>query len=520
MFVKSARFLLIFGTILCLILVDIVLHLLAATTARADVGVRPILPGGSNIEPQGETPVQMAAEKVVMDVRLATEADNLTVKLNPEAYGLQFQPVWFPAIAEVNADFTMRNPTKDAVSITAWFPLASALEKVGWELNPDEIVPRIESFRVLVDANPVNYTVSELPNPKGADKPLLPWASFPVTFPATSDTNIHVSYKLPLQPSVKGSELALYYIFQTGAGWARPIGQAELILNLPYPASVETMAGTPSGSLDLPYGKPEALPGLPPGSTVEGNQARWIWKDFEPGPKNDFSVWLIDLEIWQKLQTARAAVRMNPMDGLAWLDLASIYRTLSTTGYNAPSIFSPIYLSPGIEAYQKAAGLLPEHPAPHAGQALLMLAPYMTDKNAPPDVIETVQKELGTARELEEKNPSLAEEAGISSWIVEDVLSIYFHNDATATAEWSAWSTDWAKETTEAMLVQAPSETPKPQFTPVSTLIPSETAQSAPTALPVPQETTGNKQILAISLAAGIVILILVGYLVLAKNNP
>jgi hypothetical protein len=109
--------------------------------------------------------------------------------------------------------------------MTAWFPLASALEKVGWELNPDEIVPRIESFQVTVDSNAVDYTVSELPNPKGADRPPLPWASFPVTFPAGADTNIHVSYLLPLHQAVKGNELALYYIFQTGAGWAGPIGQ-------------------------------------------------------------------------------------------------------------------------------------------------------------------------------------------------------------------------------------------------------------------------------------------------------
>jgi hypothetical protein len=35
----------------------------------------------------------------------------------------------------------------------------------------------------------------------------------------------------------------LYYIFQTGAGWAGPIGQAELILNLLYLSSPDTLAG-------------------------------------------------------------------------------------------------------------------------------------------------------------------------------------------------------------------------------------------------------------------------------------
>ncbi len=120
---------------------------------------------------------------------------------------------------------------------------------------------------------------------------------------------------------------------------------------------------------------------------------------------------------WQELETARAEVQANPEDGQAWLDLASTYYSLSATYRNFPLIFSPSYLPPGIEAYQKAAALLPEHPAPHAGLALLTLAPYMTDKNAPPEVIQSVQDEFQIARELEAKNPSLAKEAGISYWM-------------------------------------------------------------------------------------------------------
>src|SRR3990170_1530987 len=93
----------------CLVLLSTAVSLLAASPARADVGVRPILPGGSSLKPEEQTPIQMAAETIVMNVRPATEADNAAVELNPEAYGLQFQPVWFSAIAEVEADFTMQN---------------------------------------------------------------------------------------------------------------------------------------------------------------------------------------------------------------------------------------------------------------------------------------------------------------------------------------------------------------------------------------------------------------------------
>ena len=501
-----------------LLLVCIGVGLLVLSPAWADVGVRPILPGGSSITSEEETPIQMAAEKVVMNVRPAIEADNAVVKLNPQAYGWQFLPVWFPAVAEVEADFTMKNPTSEAVNMTVWFPLASALESVEWgDLNPDEIVPRIAKFQATVDGNPLDSAVSALPNPKGADRPPLPWASFTVTFTAGKDTSIHVSYLLPLQPSVKGSELALYYIFQTGAGWAGPIGQAELILNLPYPASAETLAGMPPGGLNLPYFVSDSLAGIPSGGVLEGNQARWMWQNFEPGSKDDFAVWLVDLGKWQALQTARAAVQANPEDGQAWLDLASLYRSLSTMGYNLPSVFSASYLPAGIEAYQKAAGLLPEHPAPHTGLALLTLARYMSAKNAPAEVIQAVQDELRTAKELEARYPTLAEEAGISSGMVEDVLSVYFYNDATATAEWAAWSTDWAKETVDATLLETPTATPTQKLIPTLTPIPSSTPQLLPTATPQAAETSSGLWLSLIVVAAG-VLLIVVVYLVIKRR--
>jgi hypothetical protein len=367
------------------------------------------------------------------------------------------------------------------------------LENVDWELNPEEIVPRIESFQISVDGEPVDISFSELPNPKGEDKPLLPWASFPLTFPAGQETNLHVSYLLPLQPSVKGNEMALYYIFQTGAGWAGPIGQAELIVNLPYPASIATMAGMRSGGLRLPpYYRPKRQTDLAE-AVLEGNQARWMWKDFEPGPQDDFAIWLMDLGKWNEMESARAAVQANPEDGQAWLNLASVYRSVATSGYNQPSLFAESYLSPGIEAYQKAADLLPEHPAPHSGLALLKLVPYTDDKNAPADVIQSVQDELAIARELEAKHPALAEEAGLSSFMVEDALSNYAYNDATATADWVAWSTDWARQTAEGeATLGLPTASPTAPPTATATITPpaSRTPEPAATRMPAASPTT------------------------------
>jgi hypothetical protein len=506
-----------------LVFISILLGLNIISPILADVGVRPILPGGSNIQPEAETPIRMADEVVTMNIRLATEADNTIIQLNPEAYGLQFQPIWYPVVAEVQADFTMSNPTTDDASLTTWFPLASALENVSWEINPDEIVPRIASFHVLVEGNPIDYAVSELPNPKGADKPLLPWASFPVTFPAGKDTNIQVSYLLPLQTSVKGSELALYYIFQTGAGWAGPIGKAELILNLPYPGSDETLARMSSSSLDIPYimSNPQAI--VPLDGVMEGGQARWTWTDFEPSPEDDFSIWVMDPGKWQELETARAAVQANPEDGQAWLNLASIYRTLATKPYNYPSIFASSYLSPGIEAYQKAAKLLPEYPVTHVGLAMLALAPYMIDTNAPSEVMGFVQEELRIARELEIAHPNLAEQADISSWMLEDSLNMYFDN-ITTTAVFAATSTGWARETEAAAMMSIPSETLSPEPSLTSITPPSKTPQPLPSisATPVVTEPENMSSIArneTFIVVVIVIVLIIVGYLLKRSHS-
>ena len=356
-----------------------------------------------------ETAIQMTSEVVTFNIRQATEADNKLVPLSPNYYGFQHLPVWFPAVAEVIAEFTLKNPTSQSINMTVWYPLASVLDVVEWNLSSGEKIPRIEDFEAYIDGNPSNAMVSELANPKGADRPDLPWANFPVTFPAGKETVIQIRTRLPLQPSVSGIEMTLYNVFHTAAGWAGPIGQAELILNLPYPASTETLAGIPSGTLKVPpYYRPSQRADLPPGAVLEGNQARWTWKDLEPGPQDDFVLWLLQPDHWQELESARASVQANQADGQAWLNLGSTYYSLSSNGPGWPTVFASIYLPQGIEAYRKSAGLLPGRSAPHAGLGLLTLELYMADKNAPPEAIQTIQNELQTARELETKNPTIA----------------------------------------------------------------------------------------------------------------
>jgi len=503
-------------------------------------GAQPVLPGGSSLKPGEATLIQLSAENVTMNIRPATEADNTLLDLGLQVYTIQRLPAWFPAIAEVETDFTLKNPTAEAITLTVWFPLASALDNVDWKLYPERLPPRMESFQVNVAGKKVAYASSDLPNPGGADKPPLPWASFPVTFPGGAETLIHVSYKISPQPFM-GTEMALYYVFQTGAGWAGPIGRVDLTLNLPYPASSQTIAGMPSSSLHLPpYYRASAREDFPPNSKLEGNQAHFCWQGIEPGPGDDFAVWLLQPAIWQELETARAAVQADQQDGRLWLDLASTYTNHLGTEFNNFSIFLPSFLPAGIDAYQRAAALLPSHPAPHAGLGLLSLYPYLISKNAPSDVMRFVEDEFHIAQTLDARNPALMKNSGESRQLLvrlANVLDAYFYNFATAEAQDTAQSA--VSQTAQAVFLETTSATPTRMTTPTgtptleptftSTSIPSSTSQpfttpSQTAASPEPVERgswmmTGSGLVAIAILAVGMLVLIIAGYLVYNRSQ-
>ena len=454
-----------------LILGSLLFGLTRLTPARADVGVQPILPGGSSIEPDGQTPIVMAAEVITMNVRLATEADNAIVQLNPEAYGLQFKPVWYKLVAEVQVEFSMDNPSAEVVSQTTWFPLASSLSSVSWELNPDEIVPRITSFEVQVDGRPLDYTTLELPNPQGADKPLLPWASFPVSFAAGTHTSIHVSYLLPLPRAVKGSELALNYIFQTGAGWAGPIGKAELIINLPHPSPrlEEAIVRVDPDHPDQPYHGQEYY-FLDP----DARHVHWILGSFEPTPQDDFFAWLIDPDLRQAMEDSWWPIVADQENGQAYLIQGSRCLDIAIKAYNIPSIFFEGYWEMCQNAYMIAENYLPDHPAPYIGLASVLLAEIIADPEVFSDMIYQVTDQLEIAKELEQAHPEWVNEDDLTIGMVEDALSIYSAK-ATATAQVYATSTAGANQTEAATMIIPASMTPSPQ--------PSLTPTGQPSAL-------------------------------------
>jgi len=465
------------------VLVCILFSLLVPSSVLADMGVQPILPGGSSIKPEEETPIQMAAEKVVLNVRPATEVDDTVVKRNPEEYGLSWSPYspdMYPAMADVIADFTMVNPADETLSMTAWFPLASALETVEWDLLPDEIVPSIERFQVIVDGKPLDYSVSELPNPKGEDKPPLPWASFPIIFPAGEATHVQISYVLPAWWGYEGLTMSLYYIFQTGAGWAGPIGEAELVVNLPYPASTETIYA------------------MPDGGQIEGHQVRWTWVAFEPGPQDDFFIQLMLLDRWDELQSARARVTVNPQDGEAWLNLASTYSML-TRGkhYSAAQMlpgFGETFQPLGVQAVQEALRLLPGDGRPHYELALLYASAL--PENATSEDLKPVMDELKIVEKL---LPAYAPN-------VHDALDFMGAFWAVETARAEASSIPGLSATTAPTQGLIRASTPEPSMTPLP--LPTVTAPAA---------TTGVGQGIILGIIAIVVVLVIMGILIVKR---
>ena len=470
-----------------LVLVCIILGLLLPSPVRADVGVQPILPDGSNIQPEVETPIQMTAERVVFNVRQATEWDSATVAYNPMAYGLQnpLIPVWSLSVAEVSAVFTMTNPTSQALSITVWFPLASALESDEWESHSGEVAPRIENFLVAVDEQPIAYDISELPNPKGTEFPLLPWAIFPVTFPAGQDVLIHVSYLIWAQEDITGAGMMFSYIFQTGAGWAGPIGRAELIFNLPYLAS------------------PETISVMPEGGQIEGYQVRWTWENFEPGPQDDFYIWLIRQERWEELNIARIRVINWPEDGEAWLDLSDTYRRLILGKYQIMRGFGETYQPLGVQAAQEALRFLPGDGRPHYELAIFFLAAL--PENPTTEDLGPLLDELRIVAEL-----APTYEGDVRDWM-EFILS---------SEQWDSLIENWATETAEAALLQTPISTPSQIFTPTSTPVPSATSQPyfTPTAAQ-PGPIIGITQSTILIVVGAVLGICFVGYLVLKRKR-
>lgn len=332
------------------------------STVLADVAP-PANPPGSNLQPGTETTqVRMVAETVQIEVK----ADNSL------------------GTAHVTADFIMRNLGSQSESMAVRFPI-TANDGFG-------NYPEIKELVIKVNGQQTSYQRVNYPDIRYQDQD-VPWAEFNITFPAGQDVPIQVAYNL------KGSGYmpytAFYYILETGAGWKDTIGSADIILNLPYPASLQNVV------MNSQIGWAET----PPDGVIEGNEVRWHFDSFEPsydGPVQNMEFALVAPVNWQNVLKERDNVTKNPNDSEAWGRLAKAYKEIffMNKGYRTDTGGEELYQL-SITAYEKCLALNPKDAQWHAGFADLLASRSYFDAyyGPPPDTYRALD-EIHTALQL------------------------------------------------------------------------------------------------------------------------
>ena len=229
-------------------------------------------PFGGDVAPGDTTMVQMVSEVVEITV----SEDELARE--------DFE--FFRPVADVDASFEMLNQGDEDELLEVHFPLNMYLFNYA-----DWPVPEVSDFAVWVNGQEVSWTKVMLEHPLDETSDAIAWAVFEVAFPVGQEVGLEVSY---VMPAVGYSPRATFnYIFQTGGGWFDVIGEADLIVNLPYAPSELTIA------------YPELLP---EGGVIEGNQMRWHFEDLEPTEDDDFSITVMTPKMVKEIQEAEAAV--------------------------------------------------------------------------------------------------------------------------------------------------------------------------------------------------------------------
>lgn len=366
------------------LLLALMFFLLAPLSARADVAP-PEAPPGAGIAPGQEfTQVRMVSERVT-----------LTIQPNREGYTPK---------ARTEAVFQMRNLGAVEEKMDVRFPLV-----FGESVYYSDMFPEISDIQVEVDGKTVatrrqmgGYLDSETK---------IPWAVFPVTFPPGQDVNIIVSYTtlgFGYEPHI-----VFRYILETGAGWKDTIGSAEIVVVLPYAASLENvMFDEYSG-----YGY------TTPNQQFSGNEIRWRFENLEPTQEDNFAVMIVQPSAWQKVLRERENATQNPQDGEAWGRLGKALKEVIRypKGYlRSDEAGQRMYLE-AVAAYDKAVTLLPNDALWHYGFADLLWSHYVNEVYWPggQDVDELVRlsKELNTSLSLDPKNQNARLATDTFSWL-------------------------------------------------------------------------------------------------------
>ena len=337
----------LFPLVICMLL----LALLLPVPARADMAP-PQQPPGAAIMPGAQT----------TQVRMLAETVTMTVLTRPSAN--------YPGQAKTQAVFTMHNTGSAAETMQARFPLTF------WNDESDGMgrYPEIQDIRISVNGKtiPTTRVQQTYTPPGGIARQLTPWAAFDVTFPPGQDVTVTVDYTTNgygYEP-----DFTLRYILETGAGWYGTIGSADIVVNLPYPASPENVI----------VDAQDFAPQTSAGAQFSTNQVRWHLSDFEPTADNNIVVSLVIPSVWQKVLDWRAQVIKTPADGEAWGQLGKAIKESMriTKGFLRDGPTADKLMAESSAAYQKSVSLLPKDALWHYGYADLLWIHHFNDQAA------------------------------------------------------------------------------------------------------------------------------------------
>lgn len=348
--------------------------------ASADIAP-PESPPGAVIQPGSEsTQVRMMSEEVI-----------LTLISSGDLIGE----------AKTEATFVMQNLGTADEQMAVRFPLV-----YGEALYYIDRFHEINDFKVQVDGKPV--TTTRITTQGANSGSTIPWASFPVKFPAGVDVTIKATYTT-MGFGYDNDPFRQYrYILETGAGWKDTIGSGELIVRLPYAASQQNV-GVTSG-----YGSSQ-ITGAP---VFSGNEVRWHFENIEPTSADNFDISLVPLATWKTILVERQNTSTNPQDGEAWGRLGKAIKAAITfpKGYLRDDEGGNQLYAEAVAAYERAVNLLPKDALWHYGYVELLWSHYGYPTSGTRDDAELVRlvKELWLSQQID---PTIPGAKDLLDWI-------------------------------------------------------------------------------------------------------
>ena len=427
----------------------LVLCLLAIpSAASADIAPPAQAPGSNPVPGVEQTQVRMVSETVILEVLGNTPRNSL-------------------GQAKVSATFIMHNLGASAEQMAVRFPVGAS---DGWGN-----VPEISEMSISVDGKTVPTRAISGEDPTGMSD-AVPWIEFDVNFPPGVDVPIQASYVLEA-----AGELPFVwfnYIFSTGAGWKGTIGSAVLFVRFPYEVS----------ELNVLPNLNAVEREMVEGHKISANELKWVFNDFEPEARDNFSITIAAPSVWQELLQEQAWGNGHTWDGEAWGRVGRLSKSLAFSsrrrGFRAWEISNDkgaqALYQVSLEAYENAVRLDKLDALWHAGMADLLgyYAYYagIEGINTMPESLRALE-EMRTALLLAPKDEKVLEIASelifyVDGGIVQDGMEFDF-----------PWLT--ATPTTTPTLTPLPlTETPQADTATATLVSPSETPQPSATATP------------------------------------